>query len=107
MKFITLMAALVISTSAMAQDLTAAAAIEADTVEASVSTPGNLNSQRIRGAAAINAGCVTTETYDTTVEVVEDIAEECEAELVVADPAPEINEVKASTQPTENYPVKE
>ena len=110
MKYTLALATLVLATSVSAQDLTAAAAVETDAVEASVSTPGDLSSQRIRGAAALNAGCATSETYETTLDaedVVEFVAEECQAELVVADPVEEIDEVEASASPAEDYPSKE
>ena len=109
MKFVTLIALIVLSAPAMAQDLTAAAVIESDTVEASTSTPGDLNSQRIRGASALNAGCVTNETYDTTLDaedVVEFVAEDCQAEAPASSPAEEIDEAEAAATPTEDYPVK-
>lgn len=94
---------------AMAQDLTAASALETETVDASASTPGDLSSQRIRGAAALNANCATNETYETTLDaedVVDSLVEECTAELAVADPAAEIDEAEAAAEPTEDYPVK-
>jgi hypothetical protein len=110
MKYTLAMALLVFTTSVSAQDLTASAVIETDAVEAQASTPGDLSSQRIRGAAALNAGCATTETYETTLgaeDVVDFVAEDCQAELVVADPAEEIDETEASATPVEDYPTKE
>ena len=113
MKYVTLLIIFTLSLIAFgastAQDLTSAVALETETVEASTSTPGDLSSQRLRGAAALNAGCDTTEPYDPTLDaedVVDAIAAECEAELAVADPAKEIDEVEAAAEPTEDYPSK-
>lgn len=95
MKYIIMAAAILVSSVALANGPDAALLLEQQTVTSESVRP-NPNDRETKGAAGIE--CVRTEGYEDRVKELEGVID-CEGELVVDDPAPDVVE--------EDYPAKD